>query len=180
MIGEARTIIIAVVGSKKSGKTTAIEALTRVLTKRGYRVAAVKHVSEEDFSIDTEGKDTWRFAQAGARTIVAVSSNEIATIERGSTEGISLKRILQKCRGNHVVLLEGFRKSVTVNKGIFKIVTVKSAEEALEASSSIASILAFVGPFSTKNLNLKAHYVDALEDPEGLADIVEDALKKKC
>lgn len=77
-----KTRIIAVVGGKKSGKTTAVEALTRELTKRGYQVAAVKHISEEGFSFDTEGKDTWRFAQAGAKTIIAVSPNEVVTIKK--------------------------------------------------------------------------------------------------
>ena len=56
---------MVVVGSKKSGKTTTTENLTRELTKRGYNVAAIKHVSEQDFTIDTVGKDTWRFAKAG-------------------------------------------------------------------------------------------------------------------
>lgn len=175
-----RAIVIAVVGSKKSGKTTAIEALTRALARRGYKVAAVKHISEESFSIDMEGKDTWRFAQAGARTIIAVSSNEIAIIEKRSTGNLSIRQILQKCGGSDVILLEGFRRSVAKDKGICKIVTVKSAEEALEASKSFRPILVFVGPFSTKNLDLGVPYVDALKDPERLADVVEDALKKKC
>ena len=65
-----KAAIIAVVGSKKSGKTTTIEALTRELVKRGFKVAAVKHVSEPDFTMDTKGKDTWRFAQAGARIVI--------------------------------------------------------------------------------------------------------------
>jgi molybdopterin-guanine dinucleotide biosynthesis protein B len=174
-----RTTIIAVVGSKKSGKTTAIEALTRALTRRGYKVAAVKHVSEENFSIDTEGKDTWRFARAGAKTIIAISSNEIATIEKRKMESISLRQILQKCRGNDVVLVEGFRRFVARDKRILKIATVKSAEEALGVANDLEPILAFVGPFSTKNLNLKAPYVDTLKDPEALADMVEDFIKKE-
>ncbi|MCJ7559854.1 molybdopterin-guanine dinucleotide biosynthesis protein B, partial [Candidatus Bathyarchaeota archaeon] len=64
---------IAVVGSKKSGKTTTIENLVRELTKKGYKVAAIKHVSEPDFTIDTAGKDTWKFAKAGAKTIISVA-----------------------------------------------------------------------------------------------------------
>jgi len=66
--------IVAVVGSKKSGKTTAVEILVRGLTKRGYKVATVKHIPETDLTIDTKGKDTWRHAKAGARTVISVST----------------------------------------------------------------------------------------------------------
>jgi len=66
-----KTTVIGVVGGKKSGKTTTIEILTRGLTKRGYTVAVAKHISETNFTLDTEGKDTWRFVQAGAKTVVA-------------------------------------------------------------------------------------------------------------
>jgi molybdopterin-guanine dinucleotide biosynthesis protein B len=168
-----------VVGGKKSGKTTTIEALTAKLTERGYSVAAVKHISEKNFTIDTEEKDTWRFAQAGAKTIVAVSSNEIAVIQRRNTGSFSLRRILKECRGNDFILLEGFRGSAARNKHILKIVTVKSAEEAYDALNSIDPVIVLAGPFSTEAMNLRVPYVNALVNPERLADIVEEALKKK-
>jgi molybdopterin-guanine dinucleotide biosynthesis protein B len=44
--------VIAVVGTKKSGKTTTIENLIRELTNRGYKVAAIKHVPEPGHTID--------------------------------------------------------------------------------------------------------------------------------
>jgi molybdopterin-guanine dinucleotide biosynthesis protein MobB len=174
-----RPVIIDVVGGKKSGKTVAIEALTRELARRGYSVAVVKHIPERNFTMDTEGKDTWRFAQAGARTIIAVSPHEIATIEKRSLDGILLSQILRKCRTNDVVLLEGFRGSLAKNKRIPKIITAKSAEDAHDAMNDFEPILAFVGPFSMRNLNAKVPYVDVLADSKRLADIVEIALERK-
>jgi molybdopterin-guanine dinucleotide biosynthesis protein B len=170
---------VAVVGGKKSGKTTTIEALTAKLTERGYSVAAVKHISERNFTIDTKEKDTWRFAQAGAKTIVAMSSNEVAVIRRKNTSDFSLRQVLKECKGNDFILLEGFRDSVARNKRISKIVTVKSAEEAYDALKSMDPVIVFVGPFSTEGMNLKVPYLNALADSERLADIVEDALKRK-
>jgi molybdopterin-guanine dinucleotide biosynthesis protein MobB len=172
-----KTAIIAVVGSKKSGKTTTIEALTRELTKRDYKIATVKHISEPNFTIDTEGKDTWRFAQSGAKTIVTVSSDEIVTIEKTKID-FSLDTILQKCEGNDAIFLEGFKGFARKNKKIGKIVAVKSAEEALEAAKSFEPILAFTGPYSTENLDLHAPYVDVLKTPEKIADIVEKVIGK--
>jgi molybdopterin-guanine dinucleotide biosynthesis protein MobB len=174
-----KPVVIAIVGSKKSGKTTAMEALIRELTERGYEIVAAKHISEESFSIDTKGKDTWRFAQAGAKTIIAVSPDEVATIEKGSTEKFLLREILQKCKKCDVILLEGFAKSVALDGRVHKIVTSKSAREAHEATKSFEPILVFTGPFSTENLNLKIPYVDATKDSKRLADIVKGILKKR-
>ena len=173
-----KTAVIAVVGSKSSGKTTTIELLTKELTKKGYRIAAVKHISERNFTIDNVGKDTWRFAKSGAETIVSVASSEVAVIEKVSVKDFSLSEILQKCKGSDVVFLEGFRKFVSKNKSIRKIVAVKSAEEALEAINNFEPILAFTGPYSTENLNTKIPYVNVLKNPKKIADIVEKVIKK--
>jgi len=171
-----RPVVIAVLGGKSSGKTATIEALTRELTKRGYKIAAVKHVPESDFTIDTAGKDTWRFAQSGAKTIISVASNEITTIEKGKAKKFPLKEILQKCQGHDIVFLEGFKKFVGNKKDIRKIVVVRSAKEISEAANNIKPILAFTGSCSTKNLNPKIPYVNVLKNPEKIADIVEKAV----
>jgi molybdopterin-guanine dinucleotide biosynthesis protein MobB len=173
-----KTVVIAVVGSKKSGKTRTIETAIKELTKRGYSVAAVKHVPEPDFTIDNKGKDTWRFAQSGAETIIAIAANEIATIEKVVTKDFSLKEILQKCKGDDVVLIEGLKNLVGKDKNVQKIVVAKSAEEALRAVKDYEPILVFVGHYSTENLNLKIPHVDILETPEKIADIVENLIKK--
>lgn len=165
--------IIAVVGRKSSGKTTTIEILTKKLVKKGYRVAAIKHISEKNFTIDTKGKDTWRFAKSGATKIISVASNEIATIEKRKKENFSLNEVLEKCRDFDIVFLEGFRNLVSKNNKIYKIITVKSAEEAREALKTFKPIIAFTGPYSTENLNLKIPYIDLFKNSKKLVDLVE-------
>ena len=173
------TTVVAVVGGKNSGKTATIETITRELTKRGYKVAAVKHVPEKDFTIDTKDKDTWRFAQSGAKTVVSVASHEIATIEKKDTSSLSLKEILEKCMGNDIVLIEGFRKLLGKNEKVPKIVAVKSAEEAREASKTFKPIIAFTGPYSTAELALNAPYIDILRESTKIADVVEGVIRKR-
>jgi molybdopterin-guanine dinucleotide biosynthesis protein B len=169
--------VIAIVGSKSSGKTTTIEILTRELTRRGYKIAAAKHIPEPNFTIDRERKDTWRFAKSGAKTIISVASNEMATIEKLGEESLSLKKILRKCEGNDIVLLEGFKELVSKKRSVQKIVVVKSEKEAVQALKSFKPILAFTGPYSTKSLKLRIAYVDVLKNSEKIADIVEKAIK---
>ncbi len=171
--------VIAVVGSKKSGKTTTTESLIKELAQRGYKVAAIKHISEPDFTIDTAGKDSWKFAKAGAKTIISIATNEIATIEKVTTESLSLKTLLKKCRSNDVVLIEGLKKLVALEKNIPKIVAVKSMKEAVNALETFKPVLAFSGPYSTETLGFETPYADGLKNPQKLADIVETTILKK-
>ena len=173
-----KATVIGVVGGKKSGKTTTIEILTRELTKRGYRIAVAKHIPELNFTLDTKGKDTWRFVQSGAKTVVAASSGEIATIEKTCAD-VSLREILERCRGSNVVFLEGFRKLVAEDKSIHKIVVAESAQDIAEAIELFMPILVFTGPYSPEDPHLKIPYVDVLEHGKEIADLVENVVRKK-
>ncbi|MCW4045168.1 MAG: molybdopterin-guanine dinucleotide biosynthesis protein B [Candidatus Bathyarchaeota archaeon] len=170
---------IAVIGTKKTGKTTTIENLTRELTKRGYKVAAIKHINEPNFTIDTPGKDTWKYAQAGAKTIITIADNETATIQKTPTENITLNTLLKKCTGNDIVLIEGLKKHTATNKNIPKIVTTKTTEQATHALQKYTPILAFSGPNPTNTLNRKIPYIDATKNPQQLATLIENKLQLK-
>ncbi len=171
--------VIAVVGTKKSGKTTTIENLIRELTGRGYKIASIKHVPEEDHTIDTPGKDTWRYAQAGAKTIVSAAANEIATIEKVPLEKVPFEALIEKCKGNDVVFIEGLKKLVAKRENVPKIAVVKTSDEAENALRIYKPIVAFSGPFFTKNLNPQIPYSNGLENPKDLADIIETKLLKR-
>jgi len=170
---------VAIVGVKKSGKTTTTENLIRELSKRGYKVATIKHVPEPDFTIDTPGKDTWRHAQAGAKTIVSVAANEIATIEKMSLENVSLNALMRRCKGNDIVFIEGLKKGVSKRRSIPKIVVTKNMDEAVIALKKYKPILAFSGPHDTKGLTLEVPYADALKNSDKLADVVENKVLKR-
>jgi molybdopterin-guanine dinucleotide biosynthesis protein B len=170
--------LIAVVGSKKSGKTTVIEILTKELAGKGYRVAVAKHIPEPDFTMDTEGKDTWRFARSGAKTVIAVSNGEIATVEKTHTRRPSLKEILQRCRSNDVVFLEGFRELVARRKHVHKIVVLKSEHDVSTAVDTFEPISVFTGPYRP-TVTLNAPYFDVLKDAEKISDLIERLMKKE-
>ncbi len=125
--------IVAVVGSRKSGKTTAVEALVKGLTKKGYKVATVKHIPEPDFTIDTKGKDTWRHTKAGALITSSVAPNELAFIKKVDTTKYGLAEIVKHCEDEaDIIILEGFRDLVAQKPLIPKVVTVKTLAEARE------------------------------------------------
>jgi len=170
-------LTVAVIGSRKSGKTTATESLVRGLTKRGYRVATVKHVPKAEFTIDTVGKDTWRHAKAGARIVVSVAPNEFATIRRIDTRKYRLHEIIGELEDDvDIIVLEGFRELTEQNLDVPKIVAAKTSDEVLEASGRFKPLLTFVGPVSNGATKLKVPYIDVLKEPEKLVDLVEKKL----
>jgi len=60
---------VAFSGPSNSGKTTLIEKLAKILTKE-YRVLVIKHDPKDKARFDTEGKDSYKFFQTGADTVV--------------------------------------------------------------------------------------------------------------
>jgi len=171
-------LAVAVVGHKKSGKTTTTENLVRELTNRGYKIAAIKHVHEPNFTIDTPKKDTYRYAQAGAKTVLTISDKEIATIEKTQTDNLPIETFLCKCKGNDIVFIEGLKEQVAKKLKILKISVNKNQDEAINAQQTYRPILAFSGPYNTQKLNPKIPYLDTLTNLEKLADLVEQNLKK--
>jgi molybdopterin-guanine dinucleotide biosynthesis protein MobB len=172
------SVVIPVVGGKKSGKTATIELLVKELASRGYRIAVAKHIPESDFTIDTRGKDTWRFAEAGAKIIVGVSPSEVATIEKVHTASFSVDDILRPCSDADIVFLEGFRRLIAAEKHFQKIAVVKSAGDAREAVKTFEPILAFTGSYNTEMNYPAIPYVDVSRNLKKLADIIENIVEK--
>jgi molybdopterin-guanine dinucleotide biosynthesis protein B len=136
--------IIAVTGSRHSGKTATVEAIVKGLTNKGYKIATAKHIPDPDFTIDTKNRDTWRHTQAGALITTAIAPREIAIIKKTDTTKLSMTDITKNCDGNaDVVILEGFRSLTAQNLTIPKIVSIRKPQEIDEATKVFKPILAF-------------------------------------
>lgn len=99
--------LISVVGKSKSGKTTLLERLIPELTRRGYRVATLKHTSHS-FDMDREGKDTHRMSRAGSQTVAIASREQLAVLYRLS-DALGLDQLSRFIVDSHDILLaEGF------------------------------------------------------------------------
>ena len=87
-----------------TGKTGYLEGLIAALKARGARVAAVKHDAHR-FDIDREGKDSWRFAKAGA-DVVAIADAEKCAVMDYRPRGLA--DILAQIRDVDIILVEGW------------------------------------------------------------------------
>ena len=170
--------VLAVVGTKNSGKTMTVEILTRKLSQRGYRIATVKHIPKHGFSIDREGTDTWRHMQAGASIVISVAPEELTVIKRIDTENYDLARILMECGEDvDVIILEGFKSLVEKVPYVLKIIAVKKVEEIHDASKRFSPILAYVGLISPKEVPPSFNYINILEEKEKIIDLVYEKVK---
>ncbi|MBN2409365.1 MAG: sulfur carrier protein ThiS adenylyltransferase ThiF [Candidatus Aminicenantes bacterium] len=131
--------IVAVVGPSGSGKTSLIEKLVVELKRRGLSAAVIKHCSR-GFSLDHQGKDSWRFREAGSDGVGLVSPEETAVIKRTRGEADDVQLASSYFTDTDFVLIEGRRtvehvlKIELLRKGMAEKVTTPVAELAAVVS----------------------------------------------
>lgn len=89
------------------GKTTYLERLIPYLKEAGLRVGVVKH-DAHDFQLDLRGKDTWRFAAAGADAVAIASATHFAYFRQSA---LALEEILTQFQDVDLILVEGFKQA---------------------------------------------------------------------
>lgn len=103
--------VICIVGKNKRVKSRLMEHLIAGLKSRGLRVGALKYHKHGDFEIDIKGKDTWKYANAGADTVAISSSMKFALIKRVEKEK-GIDEICDKYfSDSDIVLADGFTMS---------------------------------------------------------------------
>ena len=133
--------IFAIVGHSKSGKTRLISQLIPELKSHGYTVAVIKHCPH-GFELDTEGKDSWKFIEAGSDAVSLLSTDRAAILKEYKSK-LNPKSIIEQYFSDiDVILVEGYKE----NKTIKKIeVLQKGISEKLECSPE--ELIAVVSDF---------------------------------
>ncbi len=177
-------LVIAAVGRSGSGKTVTLEYLIGKLSAEGYQIGSIKHVHHKGFTMDKEGTNTWRYAKAGAKVIVAISPEEVAIIKKTELELNELDQMISLVKNEKldIVFIEGFHSLVAKRSDVAKIITAKNPEgleETLEGT--VAPILAITGIVSTTTDKDSFRDIPILRVPqEGqkLVDLIKEHLGK--
>jgi molybdopterin-guanine dinucleotide biosynthesis protein B len=160
---------VAVVGGKHSGKTTIIENVLRQLKTRGYRVGVVKEMVRIP-TLDTPEKETDRYTEAGAETIVAIPRSETVIFFK---KRLSLGDVLSHLQGLDYVLLEGFESE----KKLPRIVAAKTAEEAAQfcdgMTVALSGLILESETETAKASKLGVPMLSSTRQAEKLVDIVQ-------
>ncbi|MGZ7068373.1 MAG: molybdopterin-guanine dinucleotide biosynthesis protein B, partial [Methanobacterium sp.] len=135
--------ILAIVGTKNTGKTILVTKIVHELVKRNYRVGTLKH-THHDF--DLEGKDTWRHQEAGAELVVGSGENTFFMI-KGGLELEKILKIIDYIKYLDYLIIEGFKFSkypkisTTSAKDDFTIVNVDVFEMSNDDISSLTDLV---------------------------------------
>jgi molybdopterin-guanine dinucleotide biosynthesis adapter protein len=106
----SRTPIVGIVGWKKSGKTTLTTRLVAEFTRRGLRVATIKH-AHHNFQIDDAETDSARHRKSGAAQVAVVSARRWAIITElvGDEPEPDFVDVIAKLEPCDLIIVEGYK-----------------------------------------------------------------------
>ena len=99
--------IIAVVGTKNTGKTTLVTKIVRELVDRGFEVGTVKY---SHHSFDMSDRDTGKHKNAGATIVAGTGKETFFTMDVGM-ELENVLSMMEFIKNLDYVVLEGFKTS---------------------------------------------------------------------
>ncbi|WP_028951100.1 molybdopterin-guanine dinucleotide biosynthesis protein B [Sulfurihydrogenibium subterraneum] len=116
--------VIAIVGAHNSGKTTFIEKVVNILSEEGFNVCYIKHDPKGKAKTDTEGKDSYKVYQAGAKQVIVASPDKVSSFVR--LQDYTLFDFIKNftTQSVDIIIVEGFK---TV-KGIDKFEVIRKEE----------------------------------------------------
>lgn len=154
--------IISIVSARSgTGKTTFMEKLIRELVERGYKVGTIKS-DAHGFEMDVPGKDSWRFAQAGAKATAIIGPEKFALIQK-TEQKKNLNEVAAMIEDVDLILVEGYK---TAEKPRIEVVR-------REMGTEIISPLEYLIAIVTDVKEIKNSVpIFAIDDYQGVADLI--------
>jgi molybdopterin-guanine dinucleotide biosynthesis protein B len=109
-----KPIILGFYGYSNTGKTNLITKITSYYNKKQIKIATLKQTNK-DYNIDTEGKDTYRYAQSGSECVVFTTSNDTVFFIKNQFNIKYIINQLMNLEKYDLILIEG-AKDHWINK----------------------------------------------------------------
>ncbi len=163
------TPIIGIAGWKKSGKTTLVVRLIEEFTRRGFKVASVKH-AHHSFQIDDKETDSARHRRAGARQVAVVSAKRWALIaELDGAPEPDFAEVIAWLGPCDLVIVEGYKSAAMP-----KIEARRRAAFSQETlADSDPNVIAIAADHAADGHGLPVFFLD---DIAGIADFVAKSI----
>lgn len=161
--------VFSVVGESQSGKTHLIRQLIPELRKRGLAVAVIKHCSH-GFDLEPEGKDSWKFVEAGSDGVAMISSDRSVVMRKNHRDKDFLKIVGEYFYDMDIVFVEGGATDRNIKK-----IEVMRRDSRGELESSLDELIAVVSD-SEIAFDKPVFHPDQIKD---LADFLEKDLGSK-
>ncbi|MDQ6437883.1 molybdopterin-guanine dinucleotide biosynthesis protein B [Mesorhizobium sp. LHD-90] len=158
--------IFGITGWKNSGKTTLAERLVAELTKRGWKIATVKH-AHHAFDIDHEGTDSFRHRAAGATEVAIVSGVRWALMHELRDEAEpALEAVIARLSPCDLVLVEGYKRESHLKIEVRR----RNAKNTTPLAPVDPNIVAIAADHAVEGTDLPAF---SLDDIGAIADFIE-------
>lgn len=148
-----------------TGKTTLIEKIVVKLKGEGLRIAVIKHDAHR-FEIDHEGKDSWRFAKAGADITLISSVDKTAIVEQRER---TFEQNLSMIHDVDLILVEGYKQEEIPRIGISRKATGKGLPVPPERFVAVVTDDEAI----TESISVPCF---ALDDVDGLTEFIKNAV----
>ena len=151
--------VIGMAAYSGTGKTTLLTRVVALCKERGLRVAVIKH-DAHGLDFDREGKDSWRYTQAGADQIIMAGPHQTVAIEQREKP---LHEIIDGIQNVDIIMVEGFKNENIPQIGICRKDSGKGFTAPLERYVAVATDLP----------DIEADIpVFALNDVQGITDFI--------
>lgn len=167
-----KPVIISIIATKSGmGKTTLVESLIKIFKSRNHTIGILKY-DVKKFEIDKEGKDSYRFSEAGADNVIIASSKKLAMIQSLKGEK-TIEEIVNLFGDLDIVLIEGFKNNIYPKIEVHR----KDVDSNLLCKNSDFSISNLMAVASDEKLDVNIPILN-LNDTVAIADFIEDNIVK--
>ncbi|NLI93819.1 MAG: molybdopterin-guanine dinucleotide biosynthesis protein B [Peptococcaceae bacterium] len=154
-------VVCFVAGKSGTGKTTLLEKVIREMVGRGYEVGTIKS-DTHGFEMDQPGKDTWRFAEAGAKATAIIGPGKYALIQK-TQEKKDLDTVASFIQGVDIILVEGYKGA---DKPKIEVVRREKGTEIVSSRENLIAVVTDV-----EGLSIEVPVLN-INDVEGVADLL--------
>jgi len=162
MLTDKKIPIVSFVGFSGSGKTTLMTKVILAFKQKGFRVATIKHDAHR-FEIDHQGKDTWKYSQAGSDVVIINSLEKVAMVEH-LQKPVSFSELVAKINNVDIIFVEGYK-----HESPEKILLVRR-EEDLELLNELGNVIAIASSLPLHNC---AYTTFDIDNEKGIVEMIQ-------
>jgi molybdopterin-guanine dinucleotide biosynthesis adapter protein len=165
-----RAPVIGIAGWKASGKTTLAVRLIAEFSRRGLKVASVKH-AHHAFQIDDQQTDSARHRRAGAVEVAIVSARRMAIVRElaGAAEP-PLPAVLAQLAPCDLIIVEGYKAAPIPKIEVRRL----AAHDRRALAATDVNVIAIAADHAVENAALPTFLLD---DVDAIADFIAVALR---
>jgi molybdopterin-guanine dinucleotide biosynthesis protein B len=164
------TPVIGIAGWKASGKTTLAVRLIAEFSRRGLKVASVKH-AHHAFQIDDQQTDSARHRRAGAVAVAIVSARRVAVVrELGGAPEPSLPAVLAQLAPCDLIIVEGYKAAPIPKIEVRRL----AARDRRALAATDAHVIAIAADHAVEDAAVPSFLLD---DVEAIAAFIATALR---